>query len=327
MYPIGNVKENGLFALAGQVLRAVKDFNFYVEYANLVQSTPEYTSEVIKAWIDTLGQPLENTPENAAEYHAMTDRQQQDVDFNFNGVRMPTVAALEFVQKTFPDIADYINPYQILTIAGNLDAVIDLGPVHEVLGRLAGQERPEAEIMTNALSELVISINIPLAEEEQERIIAEHGYAIAPISDQKANYAFTISGETAFGTELLCVQGRADPDLICSLMGCVISLIQEGKPVLEINDTIATMKDGTEMRYRLVKADPVLALTELGELSKFKPDTQLVQLVVADTNNLLPGEEGYDNVNFYQPVFELKEADAEPGTPGEEIPGEEGKDG
>lgn len=313
MYPIGNVKENGLFALGGQVLRSLKDFNFYVEYTKFIESTPNITQDAVKLWVDTLGIPLERTPENIQEYHALTDRQQQEVDFNFNGVQMPTIVALEFVRKTFPDIADYINPYQIATIASHLDAVIDLGPVHAVLEQLAGQERPEPEIMTNALSELVIAINIPLAKEEQDRIIAEHGYAISPVVDEKANYAFTISGDTAFGTELLCVQGKADPDLICSLLGCVIALIQEGKQVLEINDTIATMKDGTEMRYRLVKAEPILALGELGELGSIKADTALVQLVVADINNLLPGEEGYDSENFYQPVFELVKADAEEG--------------
>jgi hypothetical protein len=310
MYPIGNVKQNGLFALGGQVLRALKDFNFYVEYALFVNNTPDFTQESVKLWVETLGSLLERTEENVNEYHSLTDRQQQDVDFNFNGERMPTVAALEFVQKVFPNIADFIDPYQIATIASHLDMVLTLGSVHELLTALATQECPNPQIMTNALSELVIAINLPLMEEEQKRIIAEHGYAISPVCGEKANYAFTLSGDTAFGTELLCVQGKADPDLICSLMGCVIALIQEGKQVLEIDDTIATMKDGSVMRYLLIKADPILAIAELGELGSIKAGSPLVQLVVADINNLLPGEEGYDSVNFYQPVFELKEETA-----------------
>jgi hypothetical protein len=326
MYPIGNVKENGLFALGGQVLRALKDFNFYVEYAQFIESNPEVEEAAVKAWVSSLGFPLENTPENAEEYHSLTDRQQQEMDFNFNGGRMPSIAALEFVQKVFPDISDYINPYQINTIAGHLDVQLNLGTVHQLLEALANQERPAPEIMTAALTELAISINIPMMEEEQKRIIAEHGYAISPVSTDKANFAFTISGESAFGTELLCVQGRADPDLICSLMGCVIALIQEGAEVLSITDTIATMKDGAVMRYKLIKADPILAIAELGEMGTLKTGTPLVQLVVADTDNRLPGEEGYDEVNFYQPVFVLNE-EATAGEPEPETPSEEGKDG
>lgn len=326
MYPIGNVKENGLFALGGNVLRAVKDFNFYVEYAQFIENNPEVAQEAVQLWVETLGLPLEHTPENAAEYHGMTDRQQQDVDFNFRGGRMPSVAALEFVSKTFPDIAEYINPYQIITIAGHLDVQLNLGTVHQLLEALANQERPEPEIMTNALSELAIAINIPMMEEEQARIIAEHGYAISPVSGDKGNFAFTISGETAFGFDLLCVQGRADPDLICSLLGCVIALIQEGQQVLEITDVIARMKDDTEMRYRLIEADPVAAVSALGSMGGLESGKRLIQLIVADLNNLLPGEEGYDDEHFHQPVFELKEPDTEPAAPGENPAGEEGKD-
>ena len=314
MYVIGEVKKDGLFAVASVMHRAAKDFNFYVEYEVFMKGRKDVTKEEVMAWMDTLGQAIEATEEHKAEYMALSHKEQQAIDFQFSGGATPNKAGLEFILNRFPNIADFADHYQLLTLISNLDFETPLGPVHLILEEF-GQRSGEPGVV-QALKELTLAVTLPTMKEERDRIIAEHGYAISPVVDEKANYAFTISGDTAFGTELLCVQGKADPVLICSLLGCVIALIQEGKQVLEINDTIATMKDGTEMRYRLVKAEPILALGELGELGSIKADTALVQLVVADINNLLPGEEGYDSENFYQPVFELVKADAEEGKDG-----------
>lgn len=306
MYVIGEIKQGGLFAVASVMHRALKDFNFYVEYETFMKGRTEVERESVLAWMDTLGKPVEQSPEAEAEYLALPHKEQQAIDFQFTGSAMPSQAALEFIRQRFPNIADFADHYQLVTIAANLNFETNVGQVHEILETLG--QRTEEPGIAGALKELVMAITLPQAEEEQARIIAEHGYAISPVyatGPDGMNRVYTISGRNKFGFELFCVQGHADLDLLCSLMGCVIALHQEGTPILEVSAPIATMADGTPMKYQVIEADPELA-NILGHFADFKEGDRLIQVVLADNNNLLPHEEGYNSEHFSQPVFPLE---------------------
>lgn len=306
MYVIGEVKQGGMFAVASIMHRALKDFNFYVEYEAFMKGRTTVQEAEVLAWMDTLGTPIEQSEEAQAEYLAMSHKEQQAVDFQFTGEAMPSHAALEFINQRFPTIADHADHYQLVVIAANLNFETNLGQVHELLENL-GQRENEPGIK-GALTEIVLAINLPKLQEEQERIIATHGYAISPVYAESAegvNRVYTISGRNKFGFELFCVQGHADLDLLCSLMGCVIALHEEGTPIMEVNGDIATMQDGTPVKYQIVEADPVAAEAALGHFSDFQPGDRLIQVVFADNNNLLPHEEGYNVEHFKQPVFAM----------------------
>jgi len=308
MYAIGEIKQGGLFAVAGAMHRAVKDFNFYVEYENFMSGRSTVEKEEVLAFMDALGTPVAQTPEAEAEYLALSHKEQQAIDFQFTGDAMPSQAGLEFLRQRFPNIADLTDHYSLVTLSANLNFETSLGQVHEILETLG--QRSEEPGVRGALAELVVAINIPKAKAEQERIIAEHGYAISPVyadSEQGMNRVYTISGRTKFGFELFCVQGHADLDLLCSLLSCVIALHEEGTPILEVNGKIATMADGTAMQYQVIEADPVAAQV-LGHFGDFQPGDRLIQVVFADNKNLLPHEEGYNVEHFKQPLFPLAAA-------------------
>lgn len=305
MYAIGEVKQGGLFAVASIMHRAIKDFNFYVEYEAFMKGRTSVEKEEVLAWMDTLGKPVEQSEENQKEYLALSHKEQQAVDFQFSGEAMPSHAGLEFLNQRFPTIANHADHYEIATIAANLNFDTNVGQVHEIIEAL-GQREGEPGIR-GALKEVVLAINIPKAQAEQARIIEQYGYAISPVYAENAegmNRVYTINGRNKFGFELFCVQGHADLDLLCSLLGCVIALHEEGTPILEVNGAIATMADDTKMRYQLVEADPVAAQA-LGHFGDFKEGDRLIQLVLADNKNLLPDEEGYNIEHFKQPVFAM----------------------
>jgi len=309
MFVIGEVKQGSLFAVAMILRRAKKDFNFYVEYEAFMKGRETLVEEEVLTWIEELGDMVERTPESEAEYLALSHKEQQAIDFQFTGEAMPSHAALEFIRQRFPNLMDFIDHYGAVTLASNLDFETPVGQVHAVLESL-GQQTEEPNV-SGALAELVLAINIPKAKDEQDRIIAQHGYAISPVfaqSPEGMNRLYTIAGRNKFGFELFCVQGHADLDLLGSLLGCVIALHLDGTPILEVKDTIAKMANGDDMRYRIIEADPVAAQA-LGHFGDFEPGDRLIQCVFADNNNLLPGEEGYNDKDFKQPVFALEAAD------------------
>lgn len=305
MYVIGEVTQGSLFAVASVLRRAKKDFNFYVEYEAFMKDRTTLVEEEVMGWIDSLGEMVEQTPENEAEYLALSHKQQQAIDFQFTGDAMPSHAGLEFIRQRFPNLMDFVDHYGAVVLVANLNFETPIGQVHDVLEQL-GQKTEEPNVR-GALTELVTAICLPKAAEEQARVIAQHGYAISPVSasgPEGMNRVYTIAGRQKFGFELFCVQGHADLDLLCSLIGCIIALHQDGTPILEVNGTIAKMADGTAMRYRIVEADPE-ATQALGHFGDFQPGDRLIQCVFADNNNLLPGEEGYNDEHFKQPVFAL----------------------
>lgn len=144
-----------------------------------------------------------------------------------------------------------------------------------------------------------------IIETKRLQNIALHGYTMQGVSGGSStawkNYIYSVGLSAKTGHELVIVNhGQSGPSILetaatSSLKGTLI--VDE---VFVSDDFIV---NGLPLRL-IIKDIPLDSFTAQGCMGKIGTVTNIKQIFIADKNNILPGEEGYD-VEFVQELSEV----------------------
>lgn len=331
-FVIGDVKKDDVFVIVDVGFRARQDFNIWAAW-NAFGLNKEITGQDsdISEWLENNnlahtfakaddGAP---TPEADAQNQAYQDavnewnnysvEKRQNLSFRVDD-RLATVAQLLDIAKLLP--CAQLNHKQVMTLASALDDAFEQSDNSEVTLRqiilgtpLAPKEAPDF------MNELLNLVNTYRAEAQDAVNIARQGYAICPFMQQEDKHAHAYSyggSESEASVDAFCVMGNMDPVTMARLMEFFLIQMKEteGFDPYAITDAGgAKMGNGQPIRLRAINADADAAHAA-GYYPAPTPTLHLLQVLIPDANNVLPGEEGYDAETYPQPMFPLPEKEA-----------------
>lgn len=169
------------------------------------------------------------------------------------------------------------------------------------LGELVNHETYTTDEKRNILIDTVI-VPYNMAKLENDINEAIENGKVASISvggdGETPLFIYTVGGIPIMGGELLLV-GNIPPQVGSSILNVAFEAAKEKGEVSGDLGTLATLEDGDDLRY-LIKTQTLGETVKdfLNLVPKHFPDapldTPVYVIEVGDENNLLPGEEGYD---------------------------------
>ena len=123
------------------------------------------------------------------------------------------------------------------------------------------------------------------------KMIEEYGFAVIAVAYPTASFAYTVGLTDVLGYELVSI-GSIPPEYHHSIM---TTLIDDLKKNNEIDGIIfpAKLADGTLLRGVLKDVTQTEHIMEV-VTKRIGEVTKVLQIVYADSKNILPGEPGYD---------------------------------
>lgn len=215
-----------------------------------------------------------------------------------------TPGQLAELKLLVPKIADHINAAQMSTLAAHMDFVLsDLLSVREYLKVMVAHGSVSEDLLVDLVRTIRKELLKPSMEAEIDQSIAMHGYAPRAVfsSGDGPAFAYTIGFTGTVGFELLALAGQ-NTDLLAYVLQVYAHLAKSGENIeLERNDIVASaVRPNQGLRTKCIPVDAQRATQDYvcnvrGEVKR------VYQILIADKNNLLPDEQGYDQT-FRQPL-------------------------
>lgn len=328
-FVIGDVKAGDVFVIEDVGFRARQDFNIWAVWnAFMLERELDQFPGEIDEFLDVNNlagafAKAEDGPPSpeadaanqdyqvaVAEWNGYPVEKRQLLSFRVED-RLATVAQLLEIAKLIP--CGMINHKQVMTLASALDDAFEQSDNQEVTLRQIILGTPVAPKETEGfLNELLNLVNTYRAEAQDAANIARQGYAICPFMAQedKLAYAYSHGGSESEATvDTVCIMGGMDVVTMARLMEYFMIQMKEteGFDPYAINDAGgARMGNGQPIRLRAINADAA-AVHAAGYYPELTPNLHLLQVLIPDENNVLPGEEGYQADKYPQPMFPLVE--------------------
>jgi hypothetical protein len=217
----------------------------------------------------------------------------------------PSAGQLAEIKLLVPGIADLINEAQLATLATNLTREDDAGTtLRQVLEVMV-----KAQAVTEEhLVDLVRYVNFqrlgPMLKQQEQLAIATQGFALQGVFSTKegeTDRAYTIGLSIRTGFEVFAMAGN-DVNLLQAMVASYAKLALDGQDIEVPRNDLGGMRHQPNYGVRTV-AVPV---TDPEAIQRYLPGqphpvTKVYQILIADKNNLLPNEQGYDT-DWVQPL-------------------------
>jgi hypothetical protein len=157
-----------------------------------------------------------------------------------------------------------------------------------------------------AIEELRFTIALSQITVKENQLIKEHGFTTMNVFDNETgmNFSHTVALSGHAGFEVI-VMAALDTGILHRLAIRVAESYTKDGPKIEEGIHVGWLKNqsGEDMRFELVE---IVAGQVLGKLIKTTRGEvkRVMQVLIADKNNILPGESGYDTEGFKQPAFQ-----------------------
>lgn len=321
---IGNIKATEVFACFNIGFIALVDFNFWVVF-NAYNVDDGYTEETQKDFSDYLldhslakcfPQNVETHPGLAEELKAAEalwlsypKDKQETLSFG-DFTNLVSVQNLRDLAVLVPVAGTALNCYQIYDIASNLEFVIKGVTIREYLTQATDFTKQDPAFLINC----VRAINFAAAKAESEALIAAQGYAVRSIfATEQGGYdrAYSVDAVSKVGFEAISLVHGISARTLAVFVDNYITMAAEDDTfdITAITDRCGTLSNGQALRIRAIEAD-----AKALKASGFLPETELteglrvIQILVPDSNNVLPDEEGYQVEIYPQLMFPLTAA-------------------
>lgn len=132
-------------------------------------------------------------------------------------------------------------------------------------------------------------------EKDLESIIAAYGYAVLGVFDDEGtddNVLYTVGLTPILGYEMVAITPGSIETMNIVLNDMIEQLKENNEPQL-VEYIPATLKDGTNLRGKIQDVSDNQKILEFITFRVCEVK-KVMQFVVADSKNLLPGEEGHD---------------------------------
>lgn len=133
-------------------------------------------------------------------------------------------------------------------------------------------------------------------EDGLQRAIAAYGYAVLGVFDDKGtddNVLYTVGLTPILGYEMVAITPGSIQTMTI-IMNDMIKLLKQNNEPQFVEYIPATLKDGkTDLRGKIVDVSDNQKILEFVTVRVCEVK-KVMQFVVADSKNLLPGEEGHD---------------------------------
>ena len=132
-------------------------------------------------------------------------------------------------------------------------------------------------------------------EKDLESIIAAYGYAVLGVFDDEGtddNVLYTVGLTPILGYEMVAITPGSIETMNIVLNDMIEQLKENNEPQL-VEHIPATLKDGTNLRGKIQDVSDNQKILEFITFRVCEVK-KVMQFVVADSKNLLPGEEGHD---------------------------------
>ncbi len=131
-----------------------------------------------------------------------------------------------------------------------------------------------------------------------EEIIEKHGYAVIGVMSSPS-VLYTVGLTDILGYEMVAVT-RGSIQTLTGLMNIAIDELKKNPDHQLIKHAAASLSDGSDVR---VKIEVISNENILEYIAKRTCDVKVVvQFFIADKNNILPGESGYDYDGWPQSI-------------------------
>jgi hypothetical protein len=306
----------GKLLLVDDVLfRAEEDFNIYLAH-DIYALNPDETDEYgFLNYLEEQGHALEvpvpettdTTVELDGDLEAELAADNIYSEAYFKSSEMPPMPSMtEATLLVNPNTSLVRRQLEIL--ARNLYTVFDTddaidGPqtLRDILGAVPAKDRVHAD---GFYKEVLVTIGMIAYREMLEEKKRKHGYVVQSVFNNEENalqLAYTIGVMERNGFEMY----GAVSNIPCKVIGNLINTICQDPdtyfPI--VSGSVFTLDDfkinGESIRTKLVKVDP--ETTQEVSLALTRIDS-LYQLYMADSNNVLPDEPGYQHDKFHQPL-------------------------
>lgn len=132
-------------------------------------------------------------------------------------------------------------------------------------------------------------------EKDLESVIAAYGYAVLGVFDDEGtddNVLYTVGLTPILGYEMVAITPGPIQTMNIVLNDMIEQLKENNEPQL-VEYIPATLKDGTNLRGKIQDVSDNQKILEFITFRVCEVK-KVMQFVVADSKNLLPGEEGHD---------------------------------
>lgn len=212
----------------------------------------------------------------------------------------PTEQELNELKAIVPNIDELVNEAQRDTIATNLDFTLGNNPIRKWL-----KSHRELDICNNgSLVELVRHIRMDavkaMVEQATQEAIEKQGWAIQAVfaNDPKnLSFAYSTGAKDILGVEVF-MRACTDTRVLGYLVNEVLERLREGESFTAIetsNGAKCVVGDGHQpSRVCVIEVAGIDAYNaDIFRLNTGIPE-KVYQVLLADANNVLPGEDGYD---------------------------------
>ncbi len=301
----GNIKANDIIVIDNYIVKAALDFNIYHIKDELIKSGEFGVREFVYQ-LDPLIADAEVTDEEQIAFGDDINR----ADRVFLSDTLPTEEQMIRIGELIPEALDLIHRYQLEVIATGLDVYPD--ECEFTIGELLERNIDGCTTNKAALHQMVTVIDIYNIRKKEQVALdnGEHLIYCVPLEFSGVACSYTYGVYNRLGFELVVVNPAAR-SLGHALNVLVERLLEAGADAInkpDIADNLVRFNGGVVGRCKLIKVLP--EFTSIKEDLDFNPASinghkEFYQLIVADTNNVFPDEEGYDSRNFCQPILPM----------------------
>lgn len=217
---------------------------------------------------------------------------------------------ISHLKALIPEIVFLLNPEQLKILATNMDFMLQInrGPAVSELsvkdtllmlktGQLINKEN---------LVKIIIQINLPKVRSMQNDMIDKYGYYVQGVGvggPNEPNFAYTVGLSKTTGFELIAMTGGLEN--LNMLVNEYSQVAMRKEDITQENTSVfQVLIKGKQvpLRTKAVKVDTFEACKEHIRFRISDDPFDVYQIYIADHNNILPDEPGYD-VEFIQPLF------------------------
>lgn len=207
-----------------------------------------------------------------------------------------TPAQLAEVKLLVPQIDQRINAFQLDTIASNLDFLLNPDvTVRQYLHLLVSSGTASADELVDIVRTVRMTQRRPGMDAAVDRAIEQNGYAVQSVfaQDDKPAFAYTIGLTAEVGFELMALAGH-DHELLAHVVGSYADLAKAHEPMKQERNDVIEMAatPGYGVRTKCIPIEARVATADF--VKQTRGDVvRVYQILIADKNNLFPGEQGY----------------------------------
>lgn len=313
-YAIGDIKKGEVFVVNEVGFLALANFNFWAafeafshhcDYINGQKEIDDFLLTMVcaKTFGDDQGSVVESEFQAAiAQWNGYDGDKQRSLSFNI-AENVPTVKQLMDVAQLVP--CANLNVFQILMFALEMDNVYDGNTLRNHISTATDAQKANPEYWLNIMR----WISEARHAAHEAALKAEYGFLIRPheaTEEGGLNYVHTEDAAALVGFELFVGSAHMACTGLATFVENLVLMVSDGvvEDIHAVTTSHGRLADGTPLRSKAIEADPMLA-HQAGLIPQLPEGTRVLQVLIPDPANKLPDEEGYDHVNFPQPLYAL----------------------